>query len=481
MNYKVNMIKAPLSVQIELTYNCNNYCMFCYNVWKDPKDEPEDLGTINFEDMKKILEKLKESGVFRVAYTGGEPTLNKDFTNILSYGTELGLMQSFITNGNTMTSDLITKIKTSGVTQCQVSFHSNKKEKHDRLTQVPGSFNKVVAAIRDLTDSDFYVNVNMTVNKENMNEIFETASLAKSLGAQSFSITRFISAGAGISNSDILGVDIKDLNKIVDQIVEVEEKLQIPIKILTPIPLCSIKDPERIIGKMSKCDGGLSWCAISPAGDVRYCTNMNEVAGSLMENSIEDIWQKGSTFQTCRNLDHVPDECRKCFAFQYCGGGCRASSYNYSNGDLKAPDPCSTLSNVEEINRTLPGKLKDVMKLTIENNQKVLNTINENDFSELYPQVNGYLMVREEKEGILTSTNGSNYAILNEDGLKILKLCNGVRNLNDIAELLVEEYKSTQLEDIKKGLLTFVKYITPMEMLLWNLNQETMKKSFAVC
>ena len=466
MTYKINPIAAPLSVQMELTYGCNNACLFCYNVWKSPEKKQENKPVLRFMEIKKIMDKLKHACIFKLSYTGGEPTLHPDFLDILQYGTNIGLNQSFVTNANLVDDDFAGRIKDSGVYQCQVSLHSADKQIQDSLTQVAGSYEKVIRGIRSFIKHGFSLNINMTVIKKNLNEIFKTASLAKELGAGSFTITRYVNAGYGLTHLNSIGVEISDLEFIVDEIVRVEKELGMNIKVLTPIPLCSLRDPSKIVGKMSKCDGGISWCAISPSGDVRYCTNMDEVAGNLLEQDLETIWQQGIPFQKCRNLTHVPDECKACFAFQFCGGGCRASSYNYSRGDAKAPDPCSQIRNYLSINQNMPGIIKQLDKERFNIKTGSIDELFRNSLDELIPVINGKLMVRNDKPGLIASTNGMKYAVINEDGLAFLKKCDGKSSIRKIINVLAGEYRA-EAAKIEKGIIDFSKYITQMELLNW--------------
>jgi MoaA/NifB/PqqE/SkfB family radical SAM enzyme len=78
------------------TYRCNSKCEFC-NIWKDPK--LQNLFDAKFSDVRKNLNDLKKMGVKVIDFTGGEPLLNKDLPEILSYAKKLGFFIKLSTNG----------------------------------------------------------------------------------------------------------------------------------------------------------------------------------------------------------------------------------------------------------------------------------------------------------------------------------------------------------------------------------------------
>ena len=73
-----------------ITTKCNDSCRFCY--------APIEFNEYNLslEEYYLICKKIKELGFSRVTICGGEPTLNKYITDIISCLNELGLEIVFI-------------------------------------------------------------------------------------------------------------------------------------------------------------------------------------------------------------------------------------------------------------------------------------------------------------------------------------------------------------------------------------------------
>lgn len=99
---------------VALTRMCNCRCSAC-DMWKG-KD------TIDTEKFIKIgLNKLSDFNFGTVWYTGGEPTLLKDFPSIIKESRERGFITLFATNGTTITEKLSKDLKKNDVNIINVS------------------------------------------------------------------------------------------------------------------------------------------------------------------------------------------------------------------------------------------------------------------------------------------------------------------------------------------------------------------------
>jgi radical SAM protein with 4Fe4S-binding SPASM domain len=92
-------------LNIELTERCNNACIHCcINLpADDARAQARELGT---EDWQDILRQAVDLGALSVCFTGGEPLLREDFTNLYLYARRLGLQVMLFTNARLVTSEL---------------------------------------------------------------------------------------------------------------------------------------------------------------------------------------------------------------------------------------------------------------------------------------------------------------------------------------------------------------------------------------
>ena len=87
---------APISINLDLTSACNFSCPHCV--------DSKIINTgeyLTIEDVKLSLDTLKSRGLLSVILLGGgEPTLHKDFGEIVKYIKRIGLQLGIVTNGS---------------------------------------------------------------------------------------------------------------------------------------------------------------------------------------------------------------------------------------------------------------------------------------------------------------------------------------------------------------------------------------------
>ncbi|HEX9019977.1 MAG TPA: SPASM domain-containing protein, partial [Nitrospirota bacterium] len=98
------------------------------------------------------------------------------------------------------------------------------------------------------------------------------------------------------------------------------------------------KNPESRLLTMGagRCLAGLSYCRISPEGDVTPCPYMPLSAGNVRDRDFGDIWKDSELFNALRNPS-LKGKCKEC-AFSLLCGGCRARAYA-AHKDYLAEDP----------------------------------------------------------------------------------------------------------------------------------------------
>jgi len=95
-------------------------------------------------------------------------------------------------------------------------------------------------------------------------------------------------------------------------------------------------DPESpLLNYQTRCPCGVHYVRITPEGKVTPCPYMPVVAGDLMTQSFEDIWESSPVFTRLRSGE-LGGRCGRCEYREVCGG-CRALAYADS-GDFMGPD-----------------------------------------------------------------------------------------------------------------------------------------------
>ncbi len=136
------------NIEINIGKACNNRCVFCI----DGLPKKEDRSYMPWPQMRSELEQWHAEGYRSVGFLGGEPTTYPKICDSVAYARELGFTRIAIaTNATKLRLHHFTdRILDAGLTRVTISMHGHTAELEDRLTRVPGNFEKKCKAIRYL-------------------------------------------------------------------------------------------------------------------------------------------------------------------------------------------------------------------------------------------------------------------------------------------------------------------------------------------
>ncbi len=157
-----------------LTFKCNNNCISCILDTRQTKN----LGEPFLEQIKEVIDKVPAEEV--LCFTGGEPTLRKEFFEILSYARKKH-PEKFIfvvSNGRKFADENFTKKLASlnlGNFRIGIALYSHKASVHDEIAQAKGSWHEAVQGIKNLLKYGFNVELRILVERLNYLEMEDFA------------------------------------------------------------------------------------------------------------------------------------------------------------------------------------------------------------------------------------------------------------------------------------------------------------------
>lgn len=162
----------PLFIHFECTEKCNMYCEFC-NIWRKRQHEKE---ATTFEINKRITE-CWDLGCFIISFTGGEPLLRTDISELLKFSKgQIGLCTGLVTNG-ILLDKKINKI--SKFTDfLAVSFDVNDKQMFNQIRGID-SFDKVKKNIIEAKKMGVEIELFSVLTNETFQKIDSTIDFAK--------------------------------------------------------------------------------------------------------------------------------------------------------------------------------------------------------------------------------------------------------------------------------------------------------------
>lgn len=310
------------SATIELTYRCNEKCRHCY-VYDEGGEE------MSANQIMKILDDLSNMGVATLLFTGGEVFARKDIFEILEYAYKKHFAMDIFTNGTLLNESKIIKLKNLWPKSIQFSVYSHIPQKHDAVTQINGSYEKTITAIKTCIAVGIPVKIKMPVFTETADDISGVIELAKSLGA-SVSVSNDITPK---KNGDTSPLEMRILNnkKLGDVSKNIEDKLG-----------DLYKNPDSKTLDSRICSAGARMISINPYGKVYPCANFPMCIGDALTQNIKDIWENSKELNKWRKLNKTANrkECINCEHLKYCRY-CPGEAIMYNGSPvLKYQDAC---------------------------------------------------------------------------------------------------------------------------------------------
>jgi cyclic pyranopterin phosphate synthase len=150
-------------IRVSLTDRCNFDCVYCHNEGlgdtRGPMD-PQD-GEMTADEVVRLLEVVREFGVEKVKFTGGEPMLRQDLEEIVSR-VPAGMTPSMTTNG-TFLPGRAEDLREAGLERVNVSQYALDPEAFAELTQT-GAYDRVLEGVEAAVDAGLApVKLNMVV------------------------------------------------------------------------------------------------------------------------------------------------------------------------------------------------------------------------------------------------------------------------------------------------------------------------------
>lgn len=314
-------MRAPLTVYMELTRDCNLSCGHCFV----EKEKVE----MSVEKAKTLLDQLVQERVFKMYFTGGEPLLYTGLYELLEYIKGKPIWSLVQTNGLLITNDVAEKLKRTGVGACDLSLYGITPKTHDSITGSPGSFEKLFSAVDTLQEHDVRAFVSLVVVQPNVHEFSQFFDWALEKGIPLAHIRRYIPRYP----KDKLLPDIDVMKTIIAEYAprrdEYDEKgLHFEIE--------EAFDFSEMEG--ARCPAGRQLCHVSVEGNITPCPYIPLPGESVFEEGFKNVWENSSLLESVRNAAVTTGKCTECRFISECGGGCVAAAYKITNS-FTEPDP----------------------------------------------------------------------------------------------------------------------------------------------
>lgn len=327
------------SVMFELTYNCSEKCIHCYNPGATRNDKEvshrADREELKLDDYKRIIDELDEAGLVKVCLSGGDPFSKPIVWDIIEYLYQKEIAFDVYTNGQMLIYDE-DRLANYYPRLVGVSIYSGIAEDHDAITRVKGSWERSMYVVKRLSELAVPLNIKCCIMQPNLHSYYLVNNIARSLGA--------------VPQFELNITDSVEGDQCARRLRLTEEQLQVVLRD-SNVPMYVGPEAPNYGGQPRTMDanacgaGTFSYC-ISPDGNLQPCCSFPMPFGNFKEKSLNDIilnnelltaWQK----DTLQNYE----DCGKHEYCDYCNL-CAGQNYVEHNDYRKAAENCCYMAKV---------------------------------------------------------------------------------------------------------------------------------------
>lgn len=310
---------VPLSVQLDVTYRCNERCVHCYL-------DHDDHGEMTTAEIKGVLDQLAEAGVFFLTVSGGEVFMRMDFLEILEYARSLMFCIKVKTNAFMIGEKEARQLSELGIQDVQVSIYSHRPEVHDAITLLPGSLKRSIEGIRRLRAHGVKVLIANVLMMQNLSDHEGVIELARDLDAGYVidpTVTPMMDGDREVLK---LGLGVPQLREVFhnpDMVGDVEE-------------FCAVAptDSGDHLDNFP-CSAGHTACYISPYGDLFPCVQFPLPSGNVRRQTFMDIWRNSTQLNEVRSI--TVRDLPVCSGCGHAGSCSRCPGLAYMEGNMRGP------------------------------------------------------------------------------------------------------------------------------------------------
>lgn len=330
----------PYCAEFVTTANCSNRCPSCSyelikkltGVWerndfKDPESHMQ-----GFEFARDLLDKVIDSGVKGIIFTGGgEPFLFKRLEDLVAHATERNCDSVVYTNGNAVSERRINKTLEASPKLVRVSLNCGTEEIYDMFHKplAKGALNRTLNTIEtlargSLNRDETKIGVGVIMNEVNKGDLVETANRIREIVDKTGGGVDFMMYRPCFDNytdhqlaKDLLNEAYETVETGVKKVLKDTDVNVINVK-------CRYDALKKNTRNYDKCRGTGLYAEVAPSGKLYSCCDRNlnpkYEFGDLTKNSFDEIWQSKEREKV---LDYVNS--RSCIM---CPPGCKPHETN---------------------------------------------------------------------------------------------------------------------------------------------------------
>ena len=325
LHERQGLARLPLTGTIEVTRRCPLVCQHCYNNLP-MHDATARSAEMTYDEHVSLLDALSAAGCLWLLYTGGEIFARRDFLDIYTAARRRGFLITLFTNGTMITERIADHLAAYRPFAIEITLYGRTRETYERLTGIPGSFDKCLRGIQRLQARGLPLALKTVAVTVNRHELAGMQAFADELGVP-FKSDAMINPRLDCSQSplnvrltpeEVVALDLEDPRRA-DEWVRFADHVRQALAVTPPA--------ETIY----QCGGGINTFSIDPYGGMSICVLSETRKVDVRGGRFLDGWTGFLKAERARPVTR-PTKCVACALKSACGM-CPA------NGELENRDP----------------------------------------------------------------------------------------------------------------------------------------------
>ena len=247
---------APYRLDLALTYRCDP------DGTLDPLARRRVDRELNTTEWKQIIASAWEAGIPHITFTGGEPTLRIDLSDLIAFAEGTGQVTGLLTDGRHLADETyLESLSQAGLDHILVALVM------EDATSMQG--------LKNALASDVFTAVHLTLTPKMIGMVNKTLKELVEIGVPAISL----------STSDTTEKMAKELSEARDYAASLDLDLIWDL----PTPYSST-NPIALELDVPPVGAGRAWLYVEPDGDVLPAQGINQVLGNFLRDPWSDIW-----------------------------------------------------------------------------------------------------------------------------------------------------------------------------------------------
>ncbi|MER5729799.1 TIGR04053 family radical SAM/SPASM domain-containing protein [Streptomyces sp. NPDC002138] len=357
--------ERPFIVIWEATRACPLACLHCRAEAQTARHPAE----LDGADARRVMDQTAAFGTPGPLFviTGGDPFQRADLTELVAYGTGLGLRVAVSPSGTpTLTRENLAAVRAAGAIALSLSLDGSTAERHDGFRGVEGVFDWTLDGWRAAGELGLKVQINTTVSRESLEDLADIAAVVRREGAMLWSGFVLVPTGRGGRLASLTPDETEDVlhflydcgavmatktteghhfRRVALQRTVLDAKGERPVlgplyeRLSARARERGVFDGVRRAARRPPMDvsSGRGFVFISHTGEVHPSGFLPVSAGNVKNHPLTEIYRGSALFTTLRDPELLRGKCGACEFKTVCGGS-RSRAYGFT-GDVLAADP----------------------------------------------------------------------------------------------------------------------------------------------